>query len=283
MAAGPVALSVITVTYGRRDLLLQKAVTIAAQTLPKSAFDWRVVVNGDVDGTADALRAWAEREPKVRLHVFDSDRSEPIGAARNRAISGAAGDLLYLSDDDCLLAHDTLERHLACQEEQPGMWLGRVVFRADGRDDPWTPGPSWWQLNGANASLPAAAVAAVGGFDEELEGYGGEDLLLGWRLHREGVPCGVCASAKVVHLGPNPVAGRDLAKARQAGANAARIAKRHPELAVRLGVHPLVLAAKRVLYGAPWSRWMARIGGGRFAYERAYFHGAVGHREARQS
>jgi glycosyltransferase involved in cell wall biosynthesis len=201
--------------------------------------------------------------------------------ARNRAISDASGDILYLSDDDCLLAHDALERHVACQEERPGVWLGRVVFRADGRDEPWTPGPNWWQLNGANASLPAAAVAEVGGFDDALEGYGGEDLLLGWRLHRAGAPYGVCSAAKVVHLGPNPVAGADLLKARQAGANAVRIAARHPELALRLGVHPLSLAGKRVLYGAPWSGLLARIGGGRIRYERAYFRGAVEHLEAR--
>lgn len=283
MAAARVALSVITVTHGRRDLVLQKAATIAAQTLPKSAFEWRVVVNGDVDGTAAALRAWSVHEPKVRLQILASDRNDAIGAARNRAMSDATGDILYLSDDDCLLAHDTLERHLTCQEEHPAIWLGRVVFRSERGDDPWTPGPNWWQLNGANASLPASAWAAVGGFDDSLGGYGGEDLLLGWELHEAGFACRVCTAAKVVHVGPNPVAGGDLHKARQAGANAARIAAKHPELAFRLGVHPWTMAVKRLLYRAPWTDLLTRTCGGRFAYERAYFRGAVEHREARQS
>ena len=279
MSAGRLALSVVTVTHGRRDVVLRKAGTVAAQTLARSMFEWRVVVNGDLDGTAEALGNWAQGEPSLRLSLAVESENRPIGIARNRAIDGARGAILYLSDDDCLLAADALERHLACQERRPGIWLGRIVFRSGGRDDHWTPGPHWWHLNGANSSLPADAVAEVGGFDAELEGYGGEDLLLGWRLHGSGTPCGVCSGAKAVHLGPNPVRGADVEKAQQAGANAARIAARHPELAARLGVHPWLLVLKSILYGAPWSARLARLAGGRFAYEHAYFRGATAHRE----
>ena len=283
MANGHLAVSVITVTHGRRGLVLRKADTLEAQTLAKSQFEWRVVVNGDVDGTADALRAWAEAHPSVRLSVAVQADNLPIGEARNCAVAGARGHILYLSDDDCLLAADTLQRHLGCQERKPGAWLGRIVFRADEVDDPWTPGPHWWQLNGANVSVPADLLAGVGGFDASLRGYGGEDLLLGYRLHRHEIPFAVCPEAKVVHVGPNPVRGADLDKARQAGSNAARIVALHPELAARLGVHPVLLLAKRALYGAPWSGVLARAIGGRFAYERAYWRGATGHREGERT
>ena len=272
-------MSVITVTHGRRGLLLRKAASLDAQTLARSQFEWRIVVNGDVDGTEPALRTWAAAHPSVRMSIVVQPDNLPIGEARNRAMAGAGGYILYLSDDDCLLATDTLERHLACQEREPGAWLGRIVFRADDADEPWAPGPNWWQLNGANASVPADLVARAGGFDASLRGYGGEDLLLGYRLHRDGVPFAVCPDAKVVHVGPNPVRGADLEKARQAGANAARIVVRHPELATRLGVHPAILLAKGMLYGAPWSAALARAVGGRFAYEHAYWRGVTTHRE----
>jgi hypothetical protein len=76
--------------------------------------------------------------------------------------------------------------------------------------------------------------------------------------------------ARVVHLGPDPQRSGDLGKARQAGANAVRIARREPVLAWRLGVHPLVLALKAV--------WLAPRGPGREPerrrYEREYARGA---------
>lgn len=269
-------------THARRELLLRKADSIARQTLPRTSFEWVVVVNGDADGTAAALYAWRLAEPEVRVRVLHRETNGPIGAARNRAAEVAAAELLYLSDDDCLLAPDTLQRHASCQEGRPGVWLGPIVFRTEDGDEPWSPRAQWWSLNGANASLPAAAWHAVGGFDERLQGYGGEDLLLGYRLQKAGLAYGVCAHASVVHVGPNPVRGADLDKARQAGLNAARIAERHPELAGRLGVHPWLLALKRLVYDAPWSSALRRIAGGRFGYEQAYYRGAVEHRETRK-
>lgn len=283
MAGSAASVSVITVTHARRELLLAKADTVAAQTLSRPALEWIVVVNGAVDDSLDALRAWHADRSDLKLTVLQADPAVGIGAARNRAVAAAKGAILYLSDDDCLLEPDTLERHLFAQRDAPAMWLGPIVFQGAEREERWLPGPKWWQLNGANASIPTAAFRRVGGFDETIEGYGGEDLLLGYALHRSGLACRVHADAVVTHLGPNPVWGGDAGKAYRAGRNAAAIAERAPELAFRLGVHPALMALKRVLYGAPWSARLERIAGGRFRYERAYFVGASERRESRNS
>lgn len=277
----PPELSVITVTHARRELVLQKGDTLSRQTIGADAFEWVVLVHEDVDGTEGALRAFASERAAFPVRIEVRGRLRSIGAARREAVAAARGPTLVFSDDDCLAAPDLLERHRACQRTAAGVWLGPVTFRSEGREDRWMPAPAWWQLNGANASLPREAYRAVDGFDEALEGYGGEDLLLGYRLHRAGVPFQACPDAAVVHVGPNPVAGADPEKARQAGANAARIAGRYPELAYRLGVTPWLMRLKALLYDAPWTPALARIGGGRFAYERAYYHGAKARREAR--
>ena len=274
-------LSVITVTHARRDLVLEKAETLLRQTLRPEAFEWVVLVHDDVDGTAVALHAFADAGPGFPVRIEVRNRLRSIGAARGAAAAAARGATLVFSDDDCLLAPDLLERHRACQQSGPGVWLAPVTFRSDDEERRWVPAPAWWHLNGANASLPADAYRDVGGFDADLEGYGGEDLLLGYRLHRAGLPFRVCPEAEAVHVGPNPVDGADSEKARQAGSNAVRIARRYPELAVRLGVTPWLMRLKALLYDAPWTPLLARWAGGRFAYERAYYRGAKQRREAR--
>lgn len=283
MPGSAASVSVITVTHARRDLLLEKAETMAAQTLPRHVFEWIVLVNGAEDDSLSALDAWHKEHSELKLTLLQADPSVGIGAARNRAVTAAEGTIVVLSDDDCLLQPNTLERHLSAQRDVPAMWLGPIVFQAPERVERWLPAPKWWQLNGANASIPTAAYRNVGGFDETIEGYGGEDLLLGYALHRSGLTCRVLKDAVVTHVGPNPIWGGDAGKAYRAGHNAAAIAERMPELAFRLGVHPTLMAVKRVLYGAPWSTWLERIAGGRFRYERAYFTGASERRESRKS
>lgn len=180
----------------------------------------------------------------------------------------ACGRVLYFSDDDCLLGPETLELHLEAQRE-PCLAVGPIAFHDHDSQWLWRPRRAgFWNVNGANTSVPAHAFAEVGGFDETLQGYGGEDLLLGYDLVRRGLKVHSVPGAVVDHIGPPAMAG-DLCKARQAGENAARIARRHPELAMRLGVHPGLLLGKSVLLPLlrPWL-------GKRIETELAYAWGA---------
>jgi GT2 family glycosyltransferase len=261
-------ISVLTVTRERRELLLQKQASLARQTLAADRFEWVVIVNGPDDGSGEALRRSAA---PFRRILIEGGGPAPIGAARNRAAAAASAPLLHLSDDDCLLPPETLASHLALQSS-PAVVLGGIVFEADGADESFQPRRArFWQLNGANTTLPARAFAEVGGFDASIVGYGGEDLLLGYRLQRAGWPLRAAPEVAVRHLGPNPLRGRDRAKARSAGRNAVRIARLHPELAYRLGVHPLQLGFKRLLSLLPDR--------GRLRYERAYLAGARSERD----
>jgi validoxylamine A glucosyltransferase len=59
--------------------------------------------------------------------------------------------------------------------------LAELGFDLDGLKMPWL---FFWTMN---VSLRAADFAAVGGFDERFSSWGGEDLEMGYRLHRHGV------------------------------------------------------------------------------------------------
>ncbi len=265
-------ISVLTVAGGRPRALRRKADALAAQTLDPERFEWVVCLNGGDDGSAAALSAL---DLPFSLKLFETDERLSAGAARNACAERTCGSILLFSDDDCLPAPDALARHVAEQEKGLCAAIGSVAFEADGERRWWRPARvGFWNLNGANSSVPAVTFRQIGGFDEDLVGYGGEDIELGFRLARAGLVFRALPSASAVHLGPDPRWGADPAKARAAGANAARLVERHPPLRWRLGLHPLQVAGKRLVFGIGLGGWFQRLGGGSVAYERAYLDGA---------
>jgi len=268
-----VELSIITVTHNRRDVILKKLDSLLAQTLEPERFEWLVCVNGCEQGTLEALE---KAETPFRLKVIVNTQAEAPAKARNACAQLAEGETIYLSDDDCLLFPDTLARHLAAQRRKLGVTVGAIRFEHEGASRAWRPGRvGYWNVNGANTSLPSKAFEAVGGFDESLSGYGGEDLLLGYRLKQAGLSFMALPEALVRHLGPDPQRSGDLNKARSAGKNAIKIATRHPELAWRLGVHPLSIWLKRGLLALPLGLVWQRLDSVSYAYERTYLAGAL--------
>jgi len=265
-------ISVLTVTYNRRALLEEKLRALARQTLPPNNFELIVCVNGSADGTLEMLRSARTPYP---LKVVSFAEGLSIAAARNACVREARGRVLYFSDDDCLPEPATLERHLEAQR-RPCVAVGAITFVHGGAEERWRPRRvGYWNANGANTSVSADAFRAVGGFDEALTGYGGEDLLLGYALKRRGLPFVALPSAPTRHLGPNPVAARNPQKARSAGRNAQRIAARHPELAYRLGVHRALITLKRLALRPPQSLLWRALNAASFHYERAYLEGAL--------
>lgn len=272
----PNGVSILTATRGRRELLLEKVRALTEQSLSPERFEWIVAFDGpDPDGERELREATPS---SIRLSTVTTRGIGP-GPARDAAASLARYDVLYLSDDDCLPDAGTVERHLMAQV-RPAVYLGEVVFEASyavaskGRRRRRPSRPGWWNVGGANVSLPRRAFEAVGGFGDVLVGYGGEDLWLGWRLRRHGLAVRSLADAAVLHVGPDPERAAGPERAHAAGANAVRIATMEPTLAWRLGVHPTVLALKRWLLAGPLGRAVWRDPERR-AYERAYATGAL--------
>jgi GT2 family glycosyltransferase len=266
-------MSIITVTHNRRELLLRKYHSLKAQRLEPHRFEWIVCVNGSTDGTREML---ARLEPSFHLKIISFEASHGVSEARNACSREAASEVLYLSDDDCLLEPDTLLHHLHFQQTTGGVAVGSLEFEDDERVRVWRPERAWyWNVNGANTSCPRDAFEAVGGFDDSLVGYGGEDLLLGYKLHQHGLPVHALPEARARHVGPDPMRARNVDKAKSAGRNAARIAAKYPELAFRLGVSAVSLLAKRTLLWPPLGPLWRIADPASYAYERAYLEGAL--------
>lgn len=275
--------SVVTVTHGRRALVLRKAEALARQTLAPERFEWRVLANGDAAAGA-ALQAL--RTPFATV-VLESAENLPIAAARNRAAAGAGAPLLLMSDDDCLPGPSCLEAHLAAHRAAPGSVVVGALrlpeeLRQGARKEPFERPAAvagralWINATGANTSLPRAVFEGLGGYDETLVEYGGEDPELAWRLRGEGLRFRHLPGAWAYHVGR---VLDDDHKAFLAGRAHYRIYRRYrsAEMGWLLGVHPLMLALKRVWWGGPWRRWLPSA---LRAYETSYLEGALAERRA---
>ena len=268
-------ISVITVTRNRRLLMMRKLESLARQTVAPGLFEVVVCVNGDGQATLQALEA---ADPPFDLLAFAFAENRGASVGRNACVRRARGHLLYLSDDDCMLRPETLARHLEVQREAPGVYQGGVRFHQEGGGwEDLLPGRRlrYWNFHGVNTSLPGDLFRAAGGFPEWLSTYGHEDVLLGFHLERAGHRLRPLCGAEIDHIGSNPVSAGDRGKARSAGSNAAKIVVRFPEMAFQLGVHPWLLAIKKLLLGPLIGGVLAHIDPGRVAYERAYLAGAL--------
>ncbi len=258
-------LSVIVPTHNRRALLEGCLGALSGQTF--TDFEVIVAVDGSTDGTVALLESIKRRSP-YHLEVLalpHGGRSQ----ARNAALHAAGGAVLVFCDDDVTLERETLARHAAFHEVfKDSVAVGAVRY-TDGTLE-FPAAPSWVNLTGMNSSVPRSAAISVGGFDEALSGWGGEDLEFGIRLSNAGLKFKRLEGVPATHHAPRV---RDPAKARSAGYQAVMIARKHgTRVAVQLGVDRRLLNAKG-LYLNPLGDLLLR-GAADYAFERAYLEGA---------
>lgn len=259
-------LSVVTPTHDRMAMLERALAGLEAQTYRD--FEAVIAVDGSTDGTLAMLEALGRRAG-FGLTVIPLEQGGQA-RARNRAIRAASGEVIVFMDDDLVFSPETLARHAAFHEVYPNdIAVGPVTNAGDGRID-WPRLPTWMNFTGMNVSVARNALLEVGLFDETFSGYGGEDLDLGIRLERAGHRFRRLPGADSLHLAP---AARDERKGRLAGEAAQRLAQKYgPGVGAMLGVHPAIVALKRVVMNPLGDAILGRNPS--YAFERAYLKGA---------
>lgn len=157
-----------------------------------------VVDDGSTDATAEEVLAVASEDQRVRLI---SQSNAGVAAARNRAISEAAGTLLAPIDADDLWRRDKIARQVEALEntptaamaycwhtridEQDGI-IGPFDFRPRFAGDQQLPVVALQNIVGASVPLMRTdLVRSLGGYDPSLRyrgGQGSEDWLLFCRM-----------------------------------------------------------------------------------------------------
>jgi GT2 family glycosyltransferase len=198
--------TILIPTLGR-DVLRECVAAIEAGRLWPACL---IVVD---QGSRPAVRALLN---DVRARSFETRwvPSTAIGksAGLNRGFGLASTRFVAIVDDDCLVAHDWLERMADRLRRHPGAIVtgrveagrGEVNLALSTSREPAVqrrPRLQFDRLVGGNMGLSVEVFEKVGGFDEHLTVRNAEDPEYAYRALRAGVPIVYAPDVAVWHLG----------------------------------------------------------------------------------
>ena len=223
------AITVVTATFNGSQVIGRQLDALAAQDAP-FAWEYVVVDNGSTDGTLEMIRERVATFP-VPLRIIDGSARRSIPFVRNLGAKAArAAELVFCDQDDIVqpgwlrTAHESLITHEAC--------MGRILA-LDGPRAGEVMNPSVATsmpiVESCNFAIRRDLLMDLGGFDEDLPPYGGEDsefaLRLRTRGHRiEGVP-DMVIRAQQTHGAKNRIV-----KAYRSGQSQIHIWRKYPAL-----------------------------------------------------
>ncbi|PSL51931.1 galactosyltransferase-like protein [Saccharothrix carnea] len=235
----PLRCTVIVPTYNRRRLLELTLDSLAEQDLPRDRFEVLVVDDGSSDDTAAAVRGFEDRLDLRYFYQPDEGfrvaRARNVGLRHARgdiSVFVDSGVLLHSTSLSAhVAAHDATAEPLALNgyvycfnlDNEDARRIREFVDVDDvdstiaslARTESWPdvrepfyrryaddyahlPAP-WLMYWTCHASARTEQVRAIGMYDEEFRQWGGEDLDLAYRLHRDGARFGVIREARSLH------------------------------------------------------------------------------------
>ena len=238
--------SVVIPTKNRAALLAEAIDHIESQTISREQYELIVIDNDSTDDTRSVI------EQKAKTYSnFRSGWQEKPGAAatRNAGLRLAKGDLILFIDDDVQAEPGLIESHLQWQSKNPSTSvIGAVSMPWAGTSDPflrylrdhrilnpYTPskGPiDFAYYHTCNVSTPTQLLYDVGGFNENFQIYGMEDIELGYRLEKAGCRMVFAADARAIHY-RFPGYEDFIDRSEQAGYSLGQLIQLHPELKKR--------------------------------------------------
>ncbi|WP_367129493.1 glycosyltransferase [Saccharothrix sp. HUAS TT1] len=251
----PLRCTVIVPTYNRRRLLELTLDSLVAQDLPRDRFEVLVVDDGSSDDTAAAVRAFEDRldlryfyQPDEGYRVAQARNVGIRNATGEVCVSVDSGVLLHSGSLTAhVTAHESTEEPLALNGyvycfnlgnedaalireavdvedvdstiaamARTGAWpdLREPFYTRYSDDFGHLPAP-WLMYWTCHASARTEQVRSVGMYDEAFRQWGGEDLDLAYRLHRDGARFGVLREAASIHYPHEKVLGDNTAAAHE--------------------------------------------------------------------
>ncbi len=208
--------SLIIATYRWEAALDCVLASVHRQRTPPA----EVIIADDGSGpaTCDVVERWATKLVVPLQHVWHEDRGFRLAAIRNRALAAATADYIIMIDGDMLLHEKFVESHIAFARRGAYVQGGRVMIGAEltnrilerqaNTPGVFSPGianrinavhlPALSRLyrgssgpikrtRGANMAYWSSDVRRVNGFNEDIEGWGYEDIEFAARLQNAGV------------------------------------------------------------------------------------------------
>jgi GT2 family glycosyltransferase len=210
-------------TYNRAHLLGRVLEGCFEQTLPGEQYEVVLVNDGSRDETPAVIAAAAQRASCGFTVINQANAG--LARGRNAGIARARGERIIFIDDDILPTPTFVEEHLRSHVRTPEAIVRGAVINTESFD--LLPPPVWTLANysgnyfwTSNVSVARETLDRVGHFTEDFREYGWEDIELGMRLRKAGVPAVFNKHALVFHHKPRPRAGNVEGMLRQARAQA---------------------------------------------------------------
>jgi len=247
-------LSVVVPTRNRREILMTTLRALAGQRGVDGRFEVIVADDGSTDGSLTLLRGAAFEA--FDLRVVGLDAGGPA-RARNRGIAVAAADRVLLLGDDTVPTRFALASHLKLADGREVGVQGRIDWDPD---HPVTDamaylapaGPQFWfeglengrpvrwtQVLGSNVSAPTDWFRTEP-FDEDFTDACMEDTELAWRWRRRGWSTLWCERARCHHRHHYDTIEPFLVRQRRAGRWARLAIRKHPGMAFKIVLEPLL-------------------------------------------
>jgi glycosyltransferase involved in cell wall biosynthesis len=231
--------SVIVPTYNRAGLLRHTLESLTRQTMPREEFEVLVCDDGSSDDTADLVKSFTDRLNLRYFFQEDEGyrtaKARNVGIAHAESDVCVLIDSGVLAHSRCLAAHVASHReadgpvavcgYVYCfninnedaalinqaidftdpdatirRLEERQQWLDvREYFYARYGDDFNDQPAPWLVFWTCNVSAGTAQLRTVGMFDEEFRRWGGEDIDLAYRLHRDGARFVLNRGASAIH------------------------------------------------------------------------------------
>ena len=213
-AASPDAAPILSVVlpFYRRFLAFRQALAHNAQWLARDGLE--VVVAMDDPADERELVELARAHPGIRWKIVVNDVPHPWRPpcrAINVGLRHASGRYVFVASPESAYAGDAPGIALDAVKDFPGgIAVGRVEF-ASFRDLRWgrsiaqhfaeiaTPSPTIVSYYGSICA-PRAAFEAIHGYDEALDGWGGDDDNVRIRLEMAGGTLLACDRVRLLHL-----------------------------------------------------------------------------------
>jgi len=249
-STSPPKISIVIGTYNQRDRLERVMNSFKFQSAHPSDYELIVVDSTSTDSTAELLRTF---QPDFHYqYVIQPNQGK--ASARNKGVSIAKAPIIMITDADMIADRELVKAHITAHETaiEPTSFEGVTLNMAnynwppdEGSTSPYIRKAypdgarlGWYYFLTGNISFSKTLFDAHHGFDETFTGYGWEDLELGYRLYKAGIPHRYLKSAVNYHyhvLDAVDEIDRNVAK----GKSARYFIKKHPELKYFLGMNPI--------------------------------------------
>ena len=206
-------ISVVIPTYNRLPILEKCLLALENQKIYSQVNEYEVLVvdDGSEDGTCSFLESRSDLFRHVRL--LNQNHAGP-GAARNKGVMEAKGEVIVFIDSDLVVKDSFLESHASSLNKA---WLRRgnkicftygAVVNTSNFVDPTSErfkltDLSWAYFATGNVAIDKNVLKDSGLFDPDFSLYGWEDLELGERLRKMGTELVRCPNAVGYHWHPS--------------------------------------------------------------------------------